>query len=73
MWRTTHIAIAYYEIENINFNETEKIFELHLTDKDFLIFIYDQTKDYNKGLNNLCNRFKITTSKTPVASKSWKD
>lgn len=72
-WKAVHLAIAYYEIDNIVYKETEKIFELHLTDKNMLTFSYDQTKDYNKGLKKLCNRFNVTTGNSQDASVSWED
>ena len=72
-FKTVHLAISYYEIDNIVYRVPDKIFELHLTDKNILAFSYDQTKDYNKGLKMLCNRFKQATGKTPDAASSWKD
>lgn len=72
-FKAYHICIAYYEIDNIVYKETENLFELHLADKNILTFSYDQTKDYNKGLKSLCNMFKRETGKTPDASSSWKE
>ncbi len=72
-FKTFHLGIAYYEIDNIVFKEANKEFELHLTDKNILVFSYDQTKDSNKGLKNLCNKFKQATGKSPDAASSWKD
>jgi tetratricopeptide (TPR) repeat protein len=71
-FKTFHLAISYYEIDNIVYKEVDKLFELHLIDKNILTFSYDQTKDYNEGLKNLCNRFKLATGKTSDASSAWK-
>jgi len=72
-FKTFHLGIAYYEIDNIVFFETDKKFELHLTDNNILTFSYDQTKDYSKGLKNLCDYFKVATGKTSDAVSSWKE
>jgi hypothetical protein len=71
--RTYYIGIAYYEIENINYRDTQKLFELHLVDKKVLTFSYDQTKDYSNGLKKLCDGYKQSTGKTPDAASLWKD
>jgi tetratricopeptide (TPR) repeat protein len=73
IFKLTHIAIAFYEIDNIVYKEMDKLFELHLTDKNILTLNYDQSKDNSNGLKKLCNKFKQETGKTPDASSSWKD
>lgn len=72
-FKTYHLAISYYEVDSIVYKEADKLFELHLTDKNILAFKYDQSKDYNKGFKSLCNTFKQATGKTPDAASSWKD
>lgn len=60
-----YIAISYYEIENITYNETKQIFDIHLNDKNKLKFNYDIKKDDNKGLQRLQQRFyNLTKIKT---------
>lgn len=66
-FKTYHICIAYYEIDDIIFKDAEKEFELHLADGKVFQFQYDHTKDYNNGLKNLCNKFKQATGKTTNA------
>ncbi|HLG03989.1 MAG TPA: DUF4339 domain-containing protein [Bacteroidia bacterium] len=70
-FKTYYIAIAFYEINNIIFNEAAKQFELHLLDKCILRFTYDQSKDDNQGLKKFCNKFKTKTGITPAALSCW--
>lgn len=70
---TYHIAISYYEMDNIVYKQSDNLFELHLTDKNILTFSYNQSKDYDNSLEKLCKRFKQATGKKPDAASSWKD
>ena len=69
-FKAYHIALAYYEIDDIVINETDNFFKLQLSDYNTLTFNYDEKKDYNKGLKNLCGKFKQATGKTPSADTS---
>lgn len=70
-FKTYHLAISYYEIDNIIYKVEEKLFELHLVDNNILTFSYDHTKDiynelsYNNDvLKQLFDKFKAETGKT---------
>ena len=69
-FKTYHLGIAYYEIDNIVFMKTDKKLELHLSDKNILTFVCDHTKaDNYDGIRKLCNYFMKSTDKTPDASQ----
>jgi len=68
IFKSTHIAIAFYEIDNIRYLESNQIIELFLTDKSNLKFSYNLSKDYQKGFENLCEEYAKSTGKTPDAS-----
>jgi len=70
-FKTTHIAISYFEIADIFFDEQNGFFELQLEDKNVLTIKYNQTNDYHKGLMHLCQRFNENTGKSAAASKFW--
>jgi tetratricopeptide (TPR) repeat protein len=70
-FKTFYLAISYYEIDDIIYQESNKMFELHLFDKNILKFSYDQTKDFNQGLENMCKKFELVTGKRPEASSSF--
>lgn len=70
-FKAFHIAIAFYEIDDITYDENMKIFELILADKSILKFNYDQSKDYNEALKKVCNSLKEKTVKTPTALSYW--
>jgi tetratricopeptide (TPR) repeat protein len=72
-FKSFHIALSYYEIDNIVYKEAENMFELYLIDKKMLLFSYNQIKDYNEGLKKLCSRFKELTGKTPAAASSCQE
>ena len=73
-FKTYHLAISFYEIDNIIYKLEDKIFELHLSDNNILSFRYDHTKDnYSNGLKKICGNFKEATGKTADASTTWKD
>jgi hypothetical protein len=72
-FKTYHIAIAFYEMDDIIFNEPEKTFEVRLYDNNILSFSYDQSKDYSYGLKILCNKFKKATGKTASAASSERE
>lgn len=67
VFKTFHLGISYSEIEDITLIESEKTFELHLIDKNILIFSYDLAKDSSFGLENLCIMYKSVMDKTPSA------
>jgi predicted negative regulator of RcsB-dependent stress response len=63
-----HIAIAFYEIDDIIYNESDKILKLLLTDQKILKFKYDQSlEEDNEGLKEFCIRFKEKNGKDPTA------
>jgi len=62
-----HLGIAYYEIDNIVFNEKDEKLELHLSDKNILAFYGKKFYAYN-SLKKLCENFERETGKTPDAA-----
>lgn len=67
-FKTYHIAIAFYEIDDIIFKGPEKIFEVRLSDNNSLTISYDVSKDYSNGLKILCNKFNKATGKKASAA-----
>ena len=55
--KTFFIAISYYEINDIIYNQQDKIFTLILNDKKKLLFKYDIKKDDNFGIQKFQTRF----------------
>jgi len=67
-FKSYHLAIAYYEIDNIIYNDSDKKLELLLADKNILRFEYSQAKnEYNNGLEKFCIRYMEKTGKEPKA------
>ena len=56
-FKTFYIAISYHEINEVFYNQHDKIFTLILKDKKKLTFKYDLEKDDNFGLQKLEKRF----------------
>lgn len=66
-FKSYHIAIAYYEIDNIIYNDSDKKLELLLVDKNILRFEYNQKYEYNNSLEKFCIRYMVKTGKEPKA------
>jgi hypothetical protein len=65
-FKSYHLAIAYYEIDDIIYNDFDRKLELLLADKNILKFEYNQY-EYNKGLEKFCIRYMEKTGKEPKA------
>lgn len=63
------IAIAYYEIQDIRYLESENRLELLLLDNSLLLLRLDNALDHKKSLFTFCNKYKTKTGKTADAER----
>ena len=71
-FKSYHIAIAFYEIDDIIYYEAKKELELLLIDENLLRFDYNLSSDDNNYiLKKLCLRYEEKTGKEPSILSSW--
>lgn len=73
VFKTFHIAISFYEISDIYFDNDGEYFNIQLLDNNIVSFYYDQAKDYNKGLKSICTAIDKKTGTKLSVLNSLKD